>query len=461
MKVAILGAGKLGFRITEALIEGDYDITIVDTNEDKLNFIEQQYDVMTYADNAKSVSLLKALNIKSYDFLLACTTSDDTNILAAATAKALGCKKVVARVAEPEHMNQLDFICKTFNLDAVVNPDILISGEIYRYLIEKYSLVNGVYSNKKITILEFEADKEPQIIGEDMKAFRMRHPEMLIVGISRRGKLIIPHGDDVIQAQDVLFMLGEKTHMHEFSKKVFVSHHRVIQKHKIMIIGGGRTGYYLAKKLSDYGCFVKIIEKSMQRCKYLTKHLSNVVVLCGNGTDIDLLEEENIKEMDSIVTCTGFDEENLLLALTAKGFGIEDVISKISHESYDELIGTLGIDVVLNPMDISASTILRMINGEKRVLSNILLRGQAELLEIYTDENMSLIGVPLKDLHLPDFCLIAAINRGDETIIPDGNTIIRPGDHVIIVCQLAQIGYIEALLKPSQKIGLLKRKFFK
>ncbi|MDD5823572.1 MAG: Trk system potassium transporter TrkA [Firmicutes bacterium] len=456
MKIAIFGAGKLGLRITEALVEGDYDITLVDTNEDKLFQIGQQYDVLTFIGDAKSVDVLKQLNIKTYDFLLSCTSSDDTNIICASCAKVLGCKKVVARVTEPEHMNQMGFICQHFNIDAVVNPDMLITSEIYRYLIEKYSITNGVYTNKRITMVEFEADKEPQIIGEDMKAFRMRHPEMLIVGISRHGKLLIPHGNDVIQSGDTLFLLGASDLMVEFTGKLFLKHKKVQKAQKVMIVGGGRTGYYLAKKLSDFGAFVKIIENNKKRCHYLTNNLHNVIVLHGNGTDINLLLSENLAGMDAFVTCTGFDEENLLLALTAKNHGVEDVISKISHESYDDLISTLGIDMVLNPMDLSAGTILRMISGEKRVLSTVLLQGQAELMEIYTDDKMGLLGVPLKDLNLPDFFIIAAINRGDETIIPNGDTVIKAGDHVIIVCLLSHIGYVERLLRPNTKLGFFK-----
>ncbi len=456
MKIAIFGAGKLGLRVTEALVEGDYDITLVDTNENKLNQIGQQYDVLTFVGDAKSVDVLKQINIKSYDFLLSCTSSDDTNILCASCAKVLGCPKVVARVTEPEHMNQMNFICDHFNIDAIINPDMLITGEIYRYLIEQYSLTNGIYTTKRITMIEFEADKEPQFIGEDMKDFRANHPEMLIVGISRHGKLLIPHGDDVIRAGDLLYVLGDKDVMQEFSRKLFKKHQRVQKTQKVMIVGGGRTGYYLAKKLSQFGAHVKIIENDKKRCHYLTNHLPNVMVLHGNGTNIDLLLSENLSSMDAFVTCTGFDEENLLLALTAKNHGVKDVISKISHESYDDLISTLGIDMVLNPMDLSAGTILRMISGEKRVLSTVLLQGQAELMEIYTDEKMGMLGTPLKNLNLPDFFIIAAINRGGETIIPNGNTVIKPGDHVIVVCLLSNIGYVEKLLKPSSKLSFFK-----
>lgn len=454
MKIAILGAGKLGLRITEALINGDYDITIVDTNEEKLNHISQQYDVLTFNGDARRISLLKQIGVDSCDFLISCTSSDDTNIFTASAAKALGCKKVVARVTAPEHMGQNDFICDNFNIDSIINPDMLITGEIYRYLVEKYSLSNGVYTNKRIAMIEVPTTKEPRIIGKPINEFRNILPNTLVVGISRHGKVLIPHGTDTIMNDDVLYLVGEKKEMLDYAKTF--SKKRKSDAQKVMIVGGGRTGFFLAQKLSEYGALVKLIETDEKRCHYLSSNLKNVMVLHGSGADMSLLEEENFDEMDAFVTATGFDEENLLLALTAKNHGIEDVISKVSHESYDELITKLGIDVVLNPMDISASAIMRIISGSKRVLSSVLLQGQAELLEIYVEEEMGFTHTSIKDLNVPDFAIIAAINRGSKTIIPRGDDTIEPGDHLIIVCLLSHIGYIEKLINPNNKINLMK-----
>ena len=157
-----------------------------------------------------------------------------------------------------------------------------------------------------------------------------------------------------------------------------------------MIIGGGKTGYYLAGKLAEFGIAVKIIEKSKERCYYLSTHLDDVMVLHGDATDTSLLEEENLDEMDAFVAATGFDEENLLLALIAKQRGIEDVISKVSHQSYKDLIEKMGIDMALNPLDIVASTILRYVQGSKKVIASLLIQGQAEIMEIIASNDMKL-----------------------------------------------------------------------
>jgi trk system potassium uptake protein TrkA len=230
------------------------------------------------------------------------------------------------------------------------------------------------------------------------------------------------------------------------------SHHKrkYTDLQKVMIIGGGKTGYYLAEKLSEFGIAVKIIEKSKERCYYLSTHLDDVMILHGDATDTSLLEEENIDEMDAFVTATGFDEENLLLALMAKQRGVEDVISKVSRQSYKTLIEQMGIDMALNPLDIITSTIQRYVQGSKKIISSLLIQGQAEIMEIIASNNMQLSGKPLCEMELPEGVLIAAIHRGNSVIIPSGNTEIVEGDKVTIFCLLSDINEIEALFKPKR-----------
>ena len=214
-----------------------------------------------------------------------------------------------------------------------------------------------------------------------------------------------------------------------------------------MIIGGGKTGFYLAEKLSEFGAAVKLVEKNKDRCRYLSTHLNNVMVLHSDGTDIELLEEENLAEMDAFVTATGYDEENLLLALTAKQHGVDDVISKVSHESYRELITRMGVDMVLNPLNITASDILRFIQGDKKIISSLLVQGQAEIMEVVAHSHMTMLDVPLSQLNLPDGVLIAAIHRGQQVIIPNGDTVIQWNDRVIILSLLSELDDMEKLLK--------------
>ena len=446
MNIAIVGAGKLGYKVAAALSGGDYSITILDKDEAILQKISQQLDVMTINADARNISVLKQLNIETFNYLLAVTDNDETNILIASFAKTLGCRRVIARVREPEHMNQLGFIKETMKIDSIINPDFAITVEIYKYLVEKYTLSNGIFTSGKIALIEFPSKRYTKLIGLSIPEVRSMLPEMLVVAISRNGKVIIPHGNDKICQNDYLYMIGEKDKIIALNKNVHEKG-KYTNVHKVMIIGGGKTGFYLAEKLAEFGAAVKLIEKNKNRCHYLSTHLNNVMVLHGDGTDISLLEEENLHEMDAFVTATGYDEENLLLALTAKQHGVEDVISKVSHESYKDLIEKMGVDMVLNPLDITASNVLRFVQGSKKIISSLLIQGQAEIMEIVAHSHMKLIGVPLSQLELPDGVLIAAIHRGQQVIIPDGNTKIQWNDRVIILNLLSEIGDMEKLLK--------------
>ena len=444
MKIAIVGAGKLGLKVVNALVGGDHAITVFDVNEAVLNKIGQQYDVMTVAGNSKQISLLKDRGIENFDFLIACTDSDEQNIVIASFAKNLGCSKVIARVRDPEHMNQMDFIMETMNIDHIVNPDLSITKEIYKYLVEKYTLTNGIFSSGKVSLVQFKVQKYKKLIGLSMIDVSKVLPNMLVVAISRNGKIIIPHGKTVIDDHDTLYLIGEKSEIVQLHKKVHEKG-KYTNLQKVMIIGGGKTGYYLAGKLSEFGIAVKLIEKSKERCYYLSTHLDDVMVLHGDATDTSLLEEENLDEMDAFVAATGFDEENLLLALIAKQRGVEDVISKVSHQSYKDLIEKMGVDMALNPLDIVASTILRYIQGSKKIIASLLIQGQAEIMEIIASNEMKLANVPLKDVNLPDGVLIAAIHRGQQVIIPNGDTKILEDDKVTIFCLLTDIGELEKL----------------
>ena len=455
MKVAIIGAGKLGIKVATALLGGDHAITVIDVNEEKLNKLSQQMDVLTVVGNGLSIKLLESCGINKFDFLIATTDSDENNILIASFAKKLGCSRVIARVRDPEHMKQIDFIKENMSIDHVVNPDLAITLEIYKYLVEKYTLTNGIFSSGKVSLVQFSVRRFSRVIGMNMIEVRKLLPNMLIVAISRNGKIIIPHGSTSIEKGDTLYVIGERSEIHELHNRVY-ERGKYTNLQKVMIIGGGKTGFYLAEKLSEFGIAVKIIEKNKERCYYLSTHLEDVMILHGDATDTALLEEENIDEMDAFVTATGFDEENLLLALMAKKRGIEDVISKVSRQSYKTLIEQMGIDMALNPLDIVTSTILRYVQGSKKIISSLLIQGQAEIMEIIASNNMQFANKPLCELELPDGVLIAAIHRGNQVIIPDGNTSILQDDKVIIFCLLSDITEIEALFKPKRGLFLGK-----
>ena len=414
MNIAIIGAGKLGKKLAYALLNGNHSVTIVDKNEKALQKLALELDIMTVVANAKDVSFLKELNIKSYDYLIALTGNDELNILISSFAKKLGCHFVIARIRDPEYMSQFDFIKNNMDINHLVNPDLAITNEIYKHLVEKYTLTNGIFTTGKVALIEFKAKNMPVLLGVPLNNVNRILKNMLVVAISRNGKVIVPQGDDEI--------CPTYTNLK-----------------KVMVIGGGKTGLYLSKKLSEFGVSVKVIERNMDRCRYLAEKLEDVMILNGDGTDKQLLEEESIADMDGFVTATGYDEDNLLLALMAKEYNIAEVVAKVSRGIYTELVSNLGVDMAINPVDIVTSNLAKLIQGKEKIISNQLIQGQAEITEIIASKNMKIVGTPIKEIGIPTGVLIGAIHRDGGVIIPDGNTIIKEGDKVLIFSLLTSM----------------------
>jgi trk system potassium uptake protein TrkA len=458
MKIAIVGAGKLGITVTEALLSGGNEVTLIDKNSDLLQKVGSRLDLLTVTGNGKNTKLLKEIKINTYDYLVAATDDDEKNIVICAFAKKLGCSHVIARIRDPEHVGQQEFIKKAMDIDFIVNPDYSIAYEIYKYLVEKYTLSGGYFSSGKIAVIEFPAKKLPIIIDKKISEVAKMLDDMLVTAISRNGKIIIPKGPTQVMEDDILYVLGKEEHCRKLSE-IVLEKNTYTNLQKVMIAGGGKISFYLAKLLADFDISVKIIEIDKARCQYLSEHLEKVLVLYGDATDQNLLEEENINDMDAFVSVTGFDEENLLLALLANQKNIEDVVAKVSRKSYAELIEKLGISMALNPLDITATGILRFIQGSKMIIFSKMIQGQAEFIEINIDHKMKLLGTRISELNLPDGIIIAAIHRNEEAIIPKGNTVIEENDQVIILCLLSEIPSLEKLIQnrrwklPEKKQG--------
>lgn len=449
MKIAIAGAGKLGLRLTEHLMSGDHSVTIIDKDEPLIRRLNSNLDVMTVLGNAKEISLLNEIGIQDYDYFIATTDRDEKNIVISSIAKKLGVGKVVARLRDPEHMAQRDFIAQEFGIDYVTNPDLAIAQEINKYLVEKYTLSNGILYVGRVSMLEFRAGKIPKLIGENTQTVGKTLGSVKISAISKNGKVIIPgEGGVMIDPEDDLYLIGERDIIESINKKVF-ERGKYTDIQRVMIAGGGKAGLYLARMLEEFGASVKIIDADKARCQYLSTHLNNVLILHGDATDIGLLNEENFNEMDAFIGLTGFDEENLLLALMAKQARIEDVIAKISRESFGDLIEGMGVDMALNPVDISTSHILRFIQGG-RIISSQILQGQAEMIQLVVEDDMAIAGKTISKLKVPEDVAIAAIQRGVKVIIPDEHTRIEEGDRVIIFSLLADTGELEKLLRSKQ-----------
>lgn len=445
MKIVILGAGKLGTSIAQALLIAEHDITIVDKNAEIIDRLSSRMDLQTVCANAKDVSTLKAIKIGQSDIVIACTDNDEKNIVLCGLAKELGAKRCIARVRGSEHVEHLGLIKRAMKIDHIVNPDYACAVEVYKHLTNRTGLSDGVHMMNGVALVEFAADNLKDFVGGVLKDKYQVLDGLLVAAISRNGKLIIPGGNTEILAGDRIYAIGQREKAIAILKKLTGdSAERTVQN--VMIAGGGKTGYFLAKLLGDDFVNVKVIENDLERGKHLAVVLDKANIVHGDATDQELLNEEDFTQMDAFVACTGFDEENILLALMANKQGVRNVVAKISRRVYGSITDSLGDAMTINPIELCTANVIRFINEDKNVKFSQLIQGQAEFSQITVDSGMPVVGKTLSELNLGEGLLIGAIFRNDELIVPNGSTKIKAGDKLTILSMLSRVPELEKII---------------
>lgn len=448
MKVLIVGAGKLGYKLAQHMILEDIEVVLMDTNPQVLQRINDHIDVLTIVGNGIDIEILKSIHIHEFDLLIGATGSDESNTLICSLGKKLACKKTIARVRNPEYMKQVDFIKESMGIDIIINPDLATAKAIERNIFNSLSFHCDEFAKGKVQMLDFHIGYHEDFIGKrlmDLVGFE----HLLITAISRDGKIIIPHGSTTMEENDLIYIIGKSEDVRAFNQKY--SHSSEEKKiEKVMILGGSNIAYYLAKSLEEKRIGVKIIEQKKERAQSLSNELNEALIIYGDGTNINLLEEENLDEMDAFVGTTGFDEQNILMAIMAKQAGVRKSIAKISRQNYTKIIDRLDVDIAINPVSITASSILKLIRGGRVESISLLLDGDAEVTEILVGEDSPFINKPLSDLSLPKGIIIGAIVDKDRVIIPKGKDTIFPGNRIVLFCTNEELSTLRKFYRPKK-----------
>ena len=272
MKVMIVGAGKLGYKLAESMLNADVDVTIIEKNTKKLNRINDHLDVLAVVGNGIEMEILTELDIKTYDLLVATTGSDESNTIICSLAKKLGCQKTIARIRNPEYMHQLDFIKTQMGIDQIINPDLDTAKEIVRYLLQSYTFSTEDFAKGRVLIVDFNIKNMPDFI--DKRIIELEHMEkLLIIAVVRDGNIIVPHGNTQLHGDDKIHILGSRESINGLSKR-FDFNMEKSKPQRVMIFGGSKIGYYLAKQLADLHIKVSIVEQNEERCSYLSETLT-------------------------------------------------------------------------------------------------------------------------------------------------------------------------------------------
>ncbi len=429
MKIIIFGANEIGFMIA-AEFYTDNDITVIDEERNKIDSFNK-LDVGFISGNASSIDVLKQADIKNTDVFIACTDSDELNIVSCLTVKRLSKAKTLCFVRKEEYKSSLGIAKDAdynsdFYIDNVIWPEELLTQEIFRIITVAKALDVENFADDRARLLEYKIPKYSPIVNTQVKHCEFPK-DTLIVGITREGELFIPNGETTLLEEDKVIFMGLSHSLNILAGKFF--HEKEFVQY-VTIIGGGNVGLKLAKTLENLNLKLKIIERDEDRCNYLSEELNNALIINGDGTDLELLNEEDIAASDVIVSVTNNDEKNLLCSLLLKHLGAKKVISRVSKDTNIMLFEQVGIDIAISSKTASINEIKNSIRDTNIGILATVEQGQGEVLNIELPSDFET--KRLMDIKLPAKAIIGVIQRKNRIIIPNGATEIRSEDNVII-----------------------------
>lgn len=436
MKIIIIGDGKTGYSLAENLSKEDNDISIIDKNPEALKKADEFLDVKCIRGNGVSTKILMEAGVSECDLLIAATASDEMNMVCCLTGKKLGARHTIARIRDPEYADELTLLKSELGLNLVFNPERAAAREIARMLRFPQAMNVEIFAKGRVEMIEVRVSEAMPIAGMKLKDISSKMSSILIGAVLRDNEAIIPKGDFEILVDDTIYIVGKPDNISGFLKYIGLYSQKV---KNVMITGGGRIAYYLAKSLDEAGMRVKIIEIDHDRCIALSELLPHSMVIHGDGTDESVLQSENLPDMGAFVSLTGRDEDNFMAALLAKQAGVPKVVAKINRLNYISVIKKAGVDGVINPSLITTNIILRYVRGIKNTLDNPLealyriVNNQAEAVEFSINEQTPFLDVPIRKLKLVEGVLLAVLVRRNEIIIPHGDDVLKKGDSVIII----------------------------
>jgi len=441
MNVIIIGAGKVGYNIAQILSDENHDVVVIEKNEERFKIVQENLDVQVLLGTGVSSEILEEADIFEADLLIAVSESDELNMIACMLAKQYGVPKTIARVRNPEYADNNRLTQGSFlGIDLLINPEKVTALEILQLIEVPEAIDVDYYAEGKIQLLEFKIEETSPIIDKKLKDLNLSY-RYVIVAILRNEQMIIPRGDDKILKNDIIFILAETKNMIHIEKSFLGKKRSKIKN--VIVLGGGRIGYYLAKILERRKIEVKIIEKNHQRCKEIAKELNSALILHGDGTDIDFLKEIDAEQADLFVALTDDDKLNFFVCLLAKHLGIKKTIAQIRRSDYLPLIERAGIDVTVSPRLLTASAILKFIRRGQIVSVSLLGGAKAEMIELIAPENSKIVNRYLKEISFPNGAIIGSICRENEVLIPTGEDYLVPGDRVIIFALPKAVNKVE------------------
>lgn len=427
MKIIISGSGDVGFYLAK-LLEREYqDITIIDTEKEKLEYVQSNLGIQTILGDSTSYKVLKEAGIKQADLLISVTSDEATNIATCLIGKKLGAKFTIARINNMEYLiDKKTLDLKDIGIDDLISPESLAAREIKHILRSPVLTETFQVEGGNLEVMGLILDGQSPLIGQPVRNSLTESQHFCVVAIHRNSTTLIPDGVSTYQAGDQVYFMSKKNQKEQILQ---YTGKRQFEIRNVLVIGGSRTGKYIALKLSmDYN--IKVIEKEIAKCNYLAKNIPNVHIVHGDGTDLKLLQDEKVYDFDAVVSVTGNSETNIFTCLIAKEFGVKKTIAMVENIGLFDYSQKMGIDTLINKKLAAANFIFRAISSGG-VFSH--LHGvDAEVQEFILTNKSKIIHKPLKKLHLPEGAIIGGVIRGSVGLMVYNDFMFEADDKVFI-----------------------------
>lgn len=437
MNIIIAGDGRVGSTLARQLSAEGYDLTLIDSDSTVLESSMERYDIMAVHGNCASMAVLRQAGVMDADLLIAVTSADEVNLLCCSTAHGMNPNlHTIARIRNPDYIDQIYEMRSTFGLSMAINPEKQAATEIERLLQYPGFLRRDIFAKGRTEIVELRVDEDSKLRNVSlMDMANIVKCRVLVCAVLRGGTAMVPRGNFVLQEGDRIFVTAPTENLTILLKSLGIITRRV---RKVMLCGGGRVTFYLARQLNKLGIKMHIIEEDYNRCRELNAMLPDAQIVHGDCSDLDTLESEGIANCDALVTLTGRDELNMILSLYGSGQGVHQVITKLGEVGNRNIIDSLSLGSVVCPKELCCNTIVRYVRAMQNqtgaaVSVHAIADGQVEAMEFLVDENTKNCGVLLKQLKTKPNVLIASITRGSQTEIPNGNSMFCQGDTLVVV----------------------------
>ena len=450
MKVIVCGAGQVGYSIARYLAGEQNDVTVIDQNPELVQRINDTLDVQGMLGFASHPSVLDRAGASDADMIIAVTFADEVNMVACQIAHSIF--NVPMKIARVRHQSYLQpmwsnlFSRDNMPIDVIISPELEVARAVKRRLEVPGAFDMIPFAEDRVRLLGVRCDDDCPVIDTPLRQLTELFPDLniVVVGIDRGGRLIVPSGDDQMLAGDEVYFISDTSHV---PRALGAFGHDEEEARRVIIVGGGNIGLSLALELEHGAADVraKIIELNRERAEFTAEQLTRTVVLNGDALDSDILREANVQNTETLVAVADDDEVNILASLLAKREGCKRTITLINNASYGPLLSSLGIDAAVNPRATTVSTILQHVRRGRIRGVHSLRDGAAEVLEAEALETSSLVGKPLRDVRLPDGIIVGAVVRGERVIIPRGNTVIEVNDRVVMFAVADMVRRVEKM----------------